>query len=505
MGFSVHDGKHKVFQRTANSPSMTFDTEHEAFRGYVARSGRGKALPATAASKDTIAIDSAMRGLLQQYAPPSMLVNNHNEVVHLFGNVKPYFQAREGSASLEVSRVLPESVVPIASALMFKSAKDQQRMVSDMIRVRACSDGERRMVRLSVRPVLQQGDESLMLLSFEEHRDTEEGEVPEPINVDAETMARVDVLERELTATRESLQATIEELETSNEELQATNEELMASNEELQSSNEELQSVNEELNTVNAEYQEKVGILNKVNADLDSMAKAVGVATVFVDDDLNLTRYSPDAVGIFKIRETDVGRPLDEITNTLRYPGLMEDLQTTMRTERMVQKEVAGEDGILFLVRLLPYRVSNNRRGAVATFVDITAFRDRQRMQMILDALPEHIAVLEHDGTIAMINRAWRSFAKANGDPDLAHSGIGSNYLDACRVEGVAPDTDAESAYRGIKAVLEGSETGFSFEYPCHSPSEQRWFVMNVAPIQGDEFGGVVSHVNVSAWYKPKD
>jgi two-component system CheB/CheR fusion protein len=99
-----------------------------------------------------------------------------------------------------------------------------------------------------------------------------------------ESTERIEVLERELAATRESLQATIEELETSNEELQATNEELMSSNEELQSSNEELQSVNEELNTVNAEYQEKIDILNHLNAELDNMAQSVAVGTVFVDD-----------------------------------------------------------------------------------------------------------------------------------------------------------------------------------------------------------------------------
>lgn len=500
MGFTTVDSKNKLFQRSATASSLSFDTEHQALRGYVPRAGTGKASPAASIRKDTVFIDAAARIMLQQYAPPSMLVNSHNEVIHLFGEIKPFFQAREGSASLVINRVLPEPVVPVASALMFKSAKDQQRMVSDLIRIQL-GNGDRRLVRLSVTPVAQQGGESLLLLSFEEHREVENSETPVPIDVDAETMARVDVLERELAATRESLQATIEELETSNEELQATNEELMASNEELQSSNEELQSVNEELNTVNAEYQEKVGILNRVNADLDNMAKAVGVATVFVDEDLNLTRYSPDAVGIFKVRETDIGRPVDEVTHTLDYPELVADLAATMHTERMVQKEIMSADGAMYLTRLLPYRVSSDRRGAVATFIDITAFRDRRRLQSILDALPEHIAVLGHDGTILMVNRAWRRFARANGDPNMEYSGVGSNYLKACAVGDAPADGDADHAHQGIKAVLEGSATSFTLEYPCHSPTEKRWFVMNVAPIHGDEFGGVVSHIDVSAWY----
>jgi two-component system CheB/CheR fusion protein len=98
------------------------------------------------------------------------------------------------------------------------------------------------------------------------------------------TDAKVEVLQSELTLTRQNLQNTIEELEASNEELQATNEELLASNEELQSTNEELQSVNEELYTVNSEYQEKIRILDRVNEDLDTMATATGIPTLFLDE-----------------------------------------------------------------------------------------------------------------------------------------------------------------------------------------------------------------------------
>ena len=112
--------------------------------------------------------------------------------------------------------------------------------------------------------------------------------------------------------------------------------------------------------------------------------------------------------------------------------------------------------------------------------------------------------VLGPDGTIAMVNRAWRVFARANGDPDLSRSGVGANYLDACVSNGTHPDDDAEVAARGVKSVLEGTATAFSLSYPCHSPTEERWFVMNVAPVEGEEFGAVVSHVDVSAWHKEK-
>jgi two-component system CheB/CheR fusion protein len=310
------------------------------------------------------------------------------------------------------------------------------------------------------------------------------------------------MLEHELNATRESLQATIEELETANEELQATNEELMASNEELQSSNEELQSVNEELNTVNSEYQEKVQILNRLNADLDSMEKAVGIATVFVDQDLQVTRFSPDAVDLFRLRPSDIGRPLDEIAHTIRHPELMDDLRKTLRSERMVEREVSGRDGAKLLMRVLPYRVSSSSAvGAVASFIDVTALHDLRQLQTVIDALPEHIAVLEVDGNIALVNEAWRRFARANGDPHMLHSGPGSNYFRACRSDKVDEDGTASTASNGVKSVLEGSRSDFSMRYPCHSPDEKRWFVMNVAPVNQGPFAAVVSHVNITDWY----
>ncbi|MDT8438575.1 MAG: CheR family methyltransferase [Wenzhouxiangellaceae bacterium] len=504
-GFATIESRQKIFRRTGIGDAPDFSASGIALRARSEHSRTvARNLPARP-SEDGRVIEEAMSLMLNEYVPPSMLVNSEHHVVHLFGKVQPYFRVREGSATLDLGRILPESIVPVASALLYKAGKERERMVSDVNTVKL-EDGSSRRVRLDVRPLAPRADEQLLLLSFEEMPADSIGGEPIPVDVDAETQARIEILERELGATRESLQATIEELETSNEELQATNEELMASNEELQSSNEELQSVNEELNTVNAEYQEKVAILNRLNADLDSMAKAVGVATIFVDEELNLTRFSPDAVSIFKLRDSDLGRPLDEIAHVLKYPSLIEDLRLTIGSERMSEKQALAPDGQLYLARLLPYRIaSTNHRGAVATFVDISAFRDRQRLQAIIDALPEHIAVLEPDGRIALINAAWKRFARANGDPDMRHSGIGSNYLEACYAANGGNDLSAERARFGIKAVLEGSTPAFSMQYPCHSPLEKRWFAMNVAAVQGFEFAAVVSHINISSWYHDHD
>lgn len=83
----------------------------------------------------------------------------------------------------------------------------------------------------------------------------------------------------------------------------------------------------------------------------------------------------------------------------------------------------------------------------------------------------------------------------------MHHSGPGTNYLEVCRVDGEVSDAGyAGRAAEGLRAVLAGRLTQFTMEYPCHSPTEERWFVMHVRPLIGELRGAVVSHVNVTAW-----
>jgi two-component system CheB/CheR fusion protein len=501
----VISAKHKLFSRTADRILPLLEHREKASGSRVRQMAPEARRKIPIQVPPVNAADTGIATLLAHYAPPSIIFNETQEAVHLFGDVNPFIQTKEGSASLIVNRLLLDPLVPIASALLYKSIKDQSSLLSDPIEV-ALRNGEVRSVRVSAHSLKNDGVERLTMLCFEAEVVTiKEG--MKPVDVTAETMSRISILERELAATRDSLQSTIEELETSNEELQATNEELMASNEELQSSNEELQSVNEELNTVNAEYQEKMLLLNKVNADLESMGRATGVATVFVDGDMNITRFSPDAATIFKLRNSDIGRPLDDISHSLQYPGLMEDLALTLQTDRMIEREVPNSDGQKMLfVRILPYSIpSSTSRGAVTSFVDISAYHDARRLQVILDGLPEHVAVLGPDGSIRMVNAAWRRFAIANGDAELRTCEIGSNYLNACGTDFPQDADSASVALAGLKGVLDGTLPNFSIEYPCHSPTQKRWFVMNVAPIGGPEFGVVVSHFNMTAWFERTD
>jgi two-component system CheB/CheR fusion protein len=191
---------------------------------------------------------------------------------------------------------------------------------------------------------------------------------------------RVAALEQELQATKEYLQTTIEELETSNEELKSTNEELQSTNEELQSTNEELetsreelQSTNEELETVNTELQNKVEQLSDVNNDLSNLLGCTEIATLFLDNDVHVKRFTPRTVDIFKLINTDIGRPISDIVHNLIYDDLLNDVQEILRNLGRVEKEVQSKTGNWYLMRILPYRtVENAIDGVVITFIDIT-------------------------------------------------------------------------------------------------------------------------------------
>jgi chemotaxis protein methyltransferase CheR/two-component system CheB/CheR fusion protein len=172
---------------------------------------------------------------------------------------------------------------------------------------------------------------------------------------------------------REEAQSTQEELKSANEELQSTNEELQSTNEELTTSKEEMQSLNEELQTVNAELQGKVTDLSWVNNDMNNLLNSMEIATVFLDNALNIRRFTIHATQLFKLIAGDMGRPLSDIVTELDYPHLHQDSQEVLRTLVFVEKEVTTHDNRWFKVRIMPYRTQDNViDGVVITLIDIS-------------------------------------------------------------------------------------------------------------------------------------
>jgi two-component system CheB/CheR fusion protein len=197
---------------------------------------------------------------------------------------------------------------------------------------------------------------------------------------------RLAKLEQELQAAhedtriaREEMQTSQEELRSTNEEMQSTNEELQSTNEELMTSKEEMQSLNEELQTVNTELQAKLDDLSRSSNDMKNLLDSTDIATLFLDKELNVRRFTTQATKIIKLIPTDVGRPITDLASELQYPELAADGQAVLQNLVPAEKPVGTKDGRWLMVRIMPYRTLDDRiDGLVITFADITAARSKE-------------------------------------------------------------------------------------------------------------------------------
>lgn len=510
--FKVIDGPGKIFQRVQSGLAQSVGIGQASVapvvsqrRPHASAQPRSSApfVPPAAPETSQRNLRVAEQALLDHWVPPALLVDRKRTVLQFQGDVSAFLSTRSGAAHMTLDRLLPDALNSLGDLLI------DEVFAAGAVRVSEPMDYALRdrsvTLRLCGIPVYQDGAPHLVYLCFEQ-LGARESAVKEPMRIDADLLShnRIKHLEDMLRENRTNLQNAIEELETSNEELQSTNEELMASNEELQSTNEELQSVNEEINTVNAEYQRKLEELSRLSSELDSVLKGAGLATIFLDEAQRVIRFSSGARSYFRLRDADIGRPLSELTHSLRYTHLQDDIEEAMHSYEILERELVTDNEDFVRLRVVPYDLRPDKPPrTVLTLFDITAYRTLKRLQAVLDALPANVAVLNFDGCIAMTNAAWDRFAIANGDIELKHSGIGSNYLAACAPDadtGVPATREAGEAHVGIKSVLEGAAPQFSMLYPCHSPEKKRWFYMTVSPVLGEEFGAVVSHVDVSEW-----
>ena len=234
---------------------------------------------------------------------------------------------------------------------------------------------------------------------------------------------RITVLEQELKSVREYLQTTIEELETSNEELKSTNEELQSTNEELQSSNEELetskeemQSTNEELETINSELQDKMNELKHSNDDLSNLLSGTEIGTIFLDGKLCIKRFTPSLTKIFNLIQSDVGRPISDITSKIIYTDVYNDAKEVLNTLNRREAVIQTGDGEWFSMNILPYRTLENViDGVVLTFTNVTVLKKKEAeaeaarafAEGIVETVREPLIVLNAEQRVMSVNRSF--------------------------------------------------------------------------------------------------
>jgi two-component system, chemotaxis family, CheB/CheR fusion protein len=312
------------------------------------------------------------------YVPLSIIVNEHLEIVHVVGDTNKYFRVPTGKFEPSITSMAHKELsIPLSTGLQ-KAFQSKESISYSNIIFRI--NDEKVNITLQIVPLPEKrGQESYVAVLIKENRqpssDATEN-AAKNFDIAAETEQRIYDLEQELQFNRENLQATIEELETSNEELQATNEELLASNEELQSTNEELQSVNEEMHTVNAEYQLKITQLNEMNNDMDNLLTSTQIATIFLDENLDIRKFTPSVEKIIHINTNDLERPISAFSHILEGVDLLNIIAKVQMSEQPIETEIKTRNGKHYLMKVLPYVINPEvNAGIVITFTEVTKLR----------------------------------------------------------------------------------------------------------------------------------
>jgi two-component system, chemotaxis family, CheB/CheR fusion protein len=402
--FTVVDRKSKLYRREAAS----LGAPRVMLSNYAPQ--RGRRIPVPIATKaveiEELPLSELTEIALLNHIPAAVLVNDRGDILYIHGRTGRYLEPPPGEAGVNnILTMAREGLRRPLTIAMHKATLNQCVVRVPNLRVK--TNGDFAGVDMTIRPVAADAAadraaadraatdraSSLYLVILEQVDDQQailpaastvvESSAGTESDTDAESGAdaRIHALQQELQAKEEYLQTTTEELKTSNEELRSSNEELQSVNEELQSTNEELetskeelQSVNEELATVNAELQTKVGDLTQANNDMNNLLAGTGIATVFVDHQLRIMRFTPTATKIINLIQSDIGRPVGHIaSNLVNYDDLLVDTQAVLDTLIPKELEVQTKTGAWYTMRIQPYRTLHNViEGAVITFTDIS-------------------------------------------------------------------------------------------------------------------------------------
>lgn len=384
------------------------------------------------------------RLILDEFAPAAALINRRHEIVCVLGPLVNYLEFPPGEITKDLLAMARPGLRTKVRTAVFKAIQSGETVIDLDARVKR--NGNYVRCSIAVKPVAEPKDATgLLLVTF---RDREPGDSrsrqtsaaspatpdsSEPRDRDEGESQLVQQLEYELKSTREDLQSTIEEYESSTEELKAANEEVMSMNEELQSANEELetskeelQSLNEELNTLNTQLQDKVEELDRANSDLTNLIASSDVATLFLDAELRIQRFTPPAANLLNLRTSDLHRPFAELAPQFVDDTLLDDCRTVLAQLAPLEKDVwtkgseprvaseksseRSSNARCYLQRILPYRLADNRIGGVViTLVDITrrivAEAQTRRLATVLRDSNDAITVFDFDGRIQAWNR----------------------------------------------------------------------------------------------------
>jgi two-component system CheB/CheR fusion protein len=323
------------------------------------------------------------QALATRFAPAAVLATAKGDVVYVHGRTGKYLEPPAGKANWNVFAMARAGLRPAFGVAFQDALASRGRVVASGLAVE--TDGGRQIVDVTIEamhaPAALRGT---VLITFSDAVAAPPEKVARGAKRTAARSTDAARLEQELKRARDELQsmrqdmqASEEDLQSTNEELQSTNEELQSTNEELTTSKEEMQSMNEELQTLNHELQAKLDELSRTGNDMKNLLDSTEIAVLFLDEALNVRRFTPKVATLFKLISGDVGRPLADLATDLVYPGLYDDARDVLRTLVFKETQVKARDGRWFSVRIMPYRATDNRiDGVVITCTQLLLVAD---------------------------------------------------------------------------------------------------------------------------------
>ena len=359
------------------------------------------------------------RLLLQYYTPAAVLTTENGDILYINGRTGNYLEPAAGQANLNIFAMAREGIryelnLLFGNVLRKKGDTSKKGVIVE-------TNGEIHIVDLKVK-LIEKPDSfnNMVMVVFADVAKKALAAADQPPRIDIKDSKLASLKEElkgakeEIITIREEMQTSEEELKSTNEEMQSANEEMQSTNEELTTSKEEMQSLNEELQTVNQELQSKVTDLSLANSDMKNLLNSTDIATLFLDDKLNIRRFTNQTASIIKLIPTDVGRPITDIVTDLHYPDLSDDAQKVLNTLVFSEKEIYANNDRCFSVKIMPYRTHDNRiNGLVITFSDISIAKKLEQslreieksFLFLIETIPVGIMLQDSEGYIVMTNR----------------------------------------------------------------------------------------------------
>jgi len=371
------------------------------------------------ASPSLVSLQTLTDGMLLRYfSPAAVLTTVQGDIVYISGKIGKYLEPAAGKINNNVFAMAREGLSGALYAAFGRAVRQNAVVILKDLTVG--TNGGRQAVEITLQPLAElAGLRGMMLIVFTNivkppvvAQNKARGKATRATEHSTQTAALALELQQsheDLQTTREEMQSSQEELKSTNEELQSTNEELQSTNEELTTSKEEMQSMNEEMQTVNHELVAKVAELELSSNDMKNLLDSTDIATLFLDRNLKVRRFTTQTVSIIKLIPGDAGRPITDLTTVLKYPALAEDARQVLHSLVFKEVQVIADDGRWFNVRIMPYRTASNHiDGVVITFVDITdRHQTSEYARSLIEVNLDPLVMISDKGKIMDVNEAW--------------------------------------------------------------------------------------------------